>query len=372
MAVLDASTANSSDSRLIQRHTMALVNMSAHLISRWNFLNEYGESWILRFHSRPEFVGLLHEALMAIDDNGNILAVNESALVQLGCSNRRSLVGEPIGRFFQFNFCALEQRAQVRAERDLAGARRGARPPILRDRAGAAAQLADAAASFAAGRSGASRGDRRARARARRRGRADAQEPRLRAPAVREAGADPAARRDRHGQGGIRQVPASQRAMVGQAVRDGQLRRHSRKPDRERAVRLHARRVHRSGEGGARRQDPAIERRHAVPGRDRRHAAHAADPAAAGHRGARGGAARQRSGDSGQPARDQRHAPRRPSDDPGGAVPRGSVLPAERHHAASAAAARSRRQGGVDPHAPARGERRTGLRSGSTRMLSPS
>ena len=81
IAVLDASTANSSDSRLIQRHTMALVNMSAHLISRWNFLNEFSQSWILRFHSRPEFVGLLHEALVAIDGAGNILAVNESALL---------------------------------------------------------------------------------------------------------------------------------------------------------------------------------------------------------------------------------------------------------------------------------------------------
>jgi len=129
MAVLDASTANSSDSRLIQRHTMALVNMSAHLISRWNFLNEYGESWILRFHSRPEFVGLLHEALMAIDDNGNILALNESALVQLGCSSRQSLVGEPIGRYFQFNFAALEQRAKFEPSaiwpvRDVAHGRR--------------------------------------------------------------------------------------------------------------------------------------------------------------------------------------------------------------------------------------------------------
>lgn len=129
MAVLDASTANSSDSRLIQRHTMALVNMSAHLISRWNFLSEYGESWILRFHSRPEFVGLLHEALMAIDDNGNILAVNESALVQLGCSTRNSLVGEPIGNYFQFNFAALEQRARFEPSaiwpvRDVAHGRR--------------------------------------------------------------------------------------------------------------------------------------------------------------------------------------------------------------------------------------------------------
>src|ERR1700719_4638197 len=129
IAVLDASTANSSDSRLIQRHTMALVNMSAHLISRWNFLNEFSQSWILRFHSRPEFVGLLHEALVAIDGAGSILAVNESALLQLGCSTRKSLVGESIERFFQFDFATLERRAQFEPStiwpvRDLAHGRR--------------------------------------------------------------------------------------------------------------------------------------------------------------------------------------------------------------------------------------------------------
>src|ERR1700678_2190771 len=129
IAVLDASTANSSDSRLIQRHTMALVNMSAHLISRWNFLNEFSQSWILRFHSRPEFVGLLHEALIAMDGAGNILAVNESALLQLGCSTRKALVGEPIERFFQFDFAALERRAQFEPStiwpvRDLSHGRR--------------------------------------------------------------------------------------------------------------------------------------------------------------------------------------------------------------------------------------------------------
>ena len=129
IAVLDASTANSSDSRLIQRHTMALVNMSAHLISRWNFLNEYGQSWILRFHSRPEFVGLLHEALVAMDGAGTILAVNESALLQLGCSGRKSLIGESIGKFFQFDFGTLEHRAKFEPStiwpvRDLAHGRR--------------------------------------------------------------------------------------------------------------------------------------------------------------------------------------------------------------------------------------------------------
>jgi sigma-54 dependent transcriptional regulator, acetoin dehydrogenase operon transcriptional activator AcoR len=129
IAVLDASTANSSDSRLIQRHTMALVNMSAHLISRWNFLNEFSQSWILRFHSRPEFVGLLHEALVAMDWAGHILAVNESALLQLGCSTRKALVGEPIEKFFQFDFATLERRAQFEPStiwpvRDLAHGRR--------------------------------------------------------------------------------------------------------------------------------------------------------------------------------------------------------------------------------------------------------
>ncbi len=129
IAVLDASTANSSDSRLIQRHTMALVNMSAHLISRWNFLNEFSQSWILRFHSRPEFVGLLHEALVAMDGAGHIMAVNESALLQLGCSNRKSLIGESIEKYFQFDFATLERRAQFEPStiwpvRDLAHGRR--------------------------------------------------------------------------------------------------------------------------------------------------------------------------------------------------------------------------------------------------------
>jgi transcriptional regulator of acetoin/glycerol metabolism len=129
MGALDASTVKSSDSRLIQRHTMALVNMSANLIARWNFLHVYEQSWILRFHSRPEFVGLLHEALVAVDGSGNILAVNESALLQLGCSSRKMLIGQSIERFFQFDFGTLDQRSKfdpstIWPVRDLAHGRR--------------------------------------------------------------------------------------------------------------------------------------------------------------------------------------------------------------------------------------------------------
>lgn len=110
LGVLDASSINSSDTREIQRHTMALVSMSASLISRYEFLAEFPDAWILRFHSRPEFVGLLHEALVAVDGNGQVLAVNESVLWQLGLNTRARLVGHSIGEIFRFTADTLRKR----------------------------------------------------------------------------------------------------------------------------------------------------------------------------------------------------------------------------------------------------------------------
>lgn len=128
LAVLDASTVNATDTRLIQRHTMALVAMSANLISRYRFMRECSSHWVLRFHSRSEFVGLLHEALMAIDAEGTIRAVNESASAQLGLS-RRQLVGKPLTSVFPFDMETLQRRAVNDAAvlwpvRDLAYGRR--------------------------------------------------------------------------------------------------------------------------------------------------------------------------------------------------------------------------------------------------------
>jgi transcriptional regulator of acetoin/glycerol metabolism len=111
LGVLDASSSNSADTREIQRHTVALVSMSASLISRFQFLAEFRDAWILRFHSRPEFVGLLHEALLAVDGNGHVLAVNESAMLQLGVSTRAALVGHPVETLFRFDADTMQQRA---------------------------------------------------------------------------------------------------------------------------------------------------------------------------------------------------------------------------------------------------------------------
>jgi transcriptional regulator of acetoin/glycerol metabolism len=111
LAVLDASAASSADTRLVQSHTMALVSMSANLIARCHFLSRFQDAWVLRFHSRAEFVGLLHEALMAIDGDGRIVAVNDSAVLQLGMSNRLQLVGHLLEDILPLDFAALEQRA---------------------------------------------------------------------------------------------------------------------------------------------------------------------------------------------------------------------------------------------------------------------
>ncbi|HUW52620.1 MAG TPA: sigma-54-dependent Fis family transcriptional regulator [Rhodanobacter sp.] len=111
LAVLDASAARTVDTRQVQSHTMALVNMSANLISRCHFLSQFQDAWILRFHSRAEFVGLLHEALVAVDGDGRIVAVNESALVQLGMNSREQLVGRLLQEIVPLDFNTLEQRA---------------------------------------------------------------------------------------------------------------------------------------------------------------------------------------------------------------------------------------------------------------------
>ncbi len=376
MAVLDASTANSSDSRLIQRHTMALVNMSAHLISRWNFLNEYSQSWILRFHSRPEFVGLLHEALMAMDDDGNILAVNESALRAARLLRPRKLAGRRVDR--EDSSSSISRRSS--SARNSSRARSGR-----------------CAIWLTAGDSSPSRARRCAAVRAQRRAGAAESVRRGRRSAAASASSSMSARmlQMRKNLACGRQLFAKQVPILlqgatgtGKEAFAKSLHRGGLWSDKP-FVTVNCAAIPESlieselfgytrgaftgaAKEGRDRQDSAIQRRHAVSRRDRRHAADAADAAAAGHRGAGSRAARQRSGHSGQSARDQRDAPRRASDDPGRRIPRGPLLPAEWDHAASSAVARSRRQGGVDPHAIARGEHRARTRSRSTKRRSAS
>ena len=69
------------------------------MIEHGFFLRVFRQQWILRFHHQPEFIGGNNESLLAFDDNGCILAANQSAADQLR-QPRHQLVGQRIDRLF--------------------------------------------------------------------------------------------------------------------------------------------------------------------------------------------------------------------------------------------------------------------------------
>jgi transcriptional regulator of acetoin/glycerol metabolism len=72
------------DYRGFNRHTMALVKMSVQMIENHLFTNAFPEAVVLRFHSRPEFIGTLCEGIAAFAPDGAFLSANRSACFQLG------------------------------------------------------------------------------------------------------------------------------------------------------------------------------------------------------------------------------------------------------------------------------------------------
>ncbi len=100
IAVLDASSVGSHDTRASQMHTMALVNLSAHLIEKCLFLRRQQEHTILRFHSRPELVNLLHDGALTLSGDGTVIAADDTAVRLLGATTRADLVGRPLNEIF--------------------------------------------------------------------------------------------------------------------------------------------------------------------------------------------------------------------------------------------------------------------------------
>ena len=96
LAVLDAS----SHSHLAQQHTLVLVNMSAQTIENRIFLHQFRHDFIVRFHSRPEFVCTLGEGEVAIAEDGKVQAANRSALFQLGFRSHEEIEGKSLADVF--------------------------------------------------------------------------------------------------------------------------------------------------------------------------------------------------------------------------------------------------------------------------------
>jgi len=103
LAVLSASSKFSK----AQQHTLALVNMSAKTIENRGFLCMFKNHFIMHFHSRPEFVNTLGEGLIAFQSDGEILASNQSALVQVGRKSPTHLRGQKIDEIFDLTLPSL-------------------------------------------------------------------------------------------------------------------------------------------------------------------------------------------------------------------------------------------------------------------------
>ena len=124
-AVLDLS----SQSRLAQQHSTVLVSMAAQMIENRTFLAERKQDYIVRFHSRPEFVYTLHEGELAMSAEGKVIAANRSALFQLGFGGHDDILGADVGTLFNTSLPDLISRCVKSSFHPvpLYGARQGSR-----------------------------------------------------------------------------------------------------------------------------------------------------------------------------------------------------------------------------------------------------
>ncbi|MET0081113.1 MAG: GAF domain-containing protein, partial [Candidatus Thiodiazotropha lotti] len=111
LAVLDAS----SESKMAQQHTMVLLNMSAQVIENRVFFCAMKEAFVLRFHSRSEFISTLGEGAIAFNAEGEIQAINRSAMFQLNLESPHEIVGHHIQQHFTTSLTSLLKQANTHA-----------------------------------------------------------------------------------------------------------------------------------------------------------------------------------------------------------------------------------------------------------------
>ena len=104
----------SGDYRNPQRHTMGLVRLSVQLVEKRLFENEFGKHIVFAFHTRPEYVGSLQEALIALGPDGTILGANRPAREWL-VSQAGEAGTASFGDLFKLGFGTILDRAQAGA-----------------------------------------------------------------------------------------------------------------------------------------------------------------------------------------------------------------------------------------------------------------
>jgi transcriptional regulator of acetoin/glycerol metabolism len=100
IAILDAACLAASATRASHLHMMALISESARLIEKCLFLRHHQHHTVLRFHTRPELVDLLHDGALALAPDGTVIGADRAAEKLLGADDRYQLVGRPVSDLF--------------------------------------------------------------------------------------------------------------------------------------------------------------------------------------------------------------------------------------------------------------------------------
>jgi transcriptional regulator of acetoin/glycerol metabolism len=101
----------SGDYRAHQKHTMALVRLSAQMIENQMFAAQFTEEIIVCFHLRPEFIGTLYEGIAVFAPDGRFVAANRCALLQLGLDRSR-MIGHTFSSLFKLSLPKLLEQTR--------------------------------------------------------------------------------------------------------------------------------------------------------------------------------------------------------------------------------------------------------------------
>ena len=100
----------SGDFRNYQRHTLGLVRLSVQLLEKRLFEARFAGDVVVAFHARPEYLGSLQEALIAVDESGCMIGANQVAREWL-IGQGRDCAAVSFGNLFKGRFGAFLDRA---------------------------------------------------------------------------------------------------------------------------------------------------------------------------------------------------------------------------------------------------------------------
>lgn len=99
-AVLDITSANPNETRSSQVYSLALLKVSARKVEQWNFRKNYAGYTLLRVNKRPELVGSFDDSMLALDEEGIIVAIDNPSTLETVGYYSKELIGKASTQFF--------------------------------------------------------------------------------------------------------------------------------------------------------------------------------------------------------------------------------------------------------------------------------